>query len=140
MQPLVSIVTPSYNQGKYLEKTILSVLNQDYPNIEYFVMDGNSSDNSVEIIKKYSSRIAYWQSVKDQGQTDAINQGFFKAKGQIFAWLNSDDTYEPYAVSQAVDYLLNHPDAGMVYGDCNFIDANDKIIGKFNAKQTDYDK
>ena len=140
MQPLVSIVTPSFNQGKYLERTILSVLNQDYPKIEYFVMDGDSTDNSVEIIQKYSSRIAYWQSVKDQGQTDAINQGFAKANGQIYAWLNSDDTYESHAVSQAVDYLLNHPDVGMVYGDCNFIDADDRLIGKFNAKQTDYEK
>jgi glycosyltransferase involved in cell wall biosynthesis len=140
MQPLVSIVTPSYNQGKYLERTILSVLNQDYPNIEYIVIDGNSSDNSLEIIQKYSGKIAYWQSEKDHGQTDAINKGFSKASGQILAWLNSDDTLEPQAVSQAVDYFLQHPDVGMVYGDCNFIDGDDKIIGKFNAQQTDYKK
>jgi len=140
MQPLVSIVTPSYNQGKYLERTILSVLNQDYPNIEYIIMDGNSSDNSVEIIQKYASQLTYWQSKKDGGQTDAINQGFSKANGQIFAWINSDDTYEPHSISQAVDYLLNHPQAGMVYGDCNFIDSDDRIIGKFNAKQTNYRK
>ena len=140
MQPLVSIVTPSFNQGKYLERTILSVLNQDYPNIEYIVIDGNSSDNSLEIIQKYSSRIAYWQSEKDQGQTDAINIGFSKASGQILAWLNSDDTLELQAVSEVVDYLLQNPDVGMVYGDCNFIDAQDKTIGKFNAQQTDYKK
>ncbi len=140
MQPLVSIVTPSFNQGKYLERTINSVLNQDYPNIEYIVIDGKSSDNSLEIIQKYSSRFAYWQSEKDRGQTDAINKGFSKASGQILAWINSDDTLEPQAVSQAVDYLLRHPDVGMVYGDCNFVDANDNIIGKFNAQQTDYYK
>jgi glycosyltransferase involved in cell wall biosynthesis len=140
MEPLVSIVTPSFNQGKFLERTILSVLNQDYPNIEYIIMDGNSTDNSVEIIKNYSSKIAYWQSEKDKGQTDAINQGFTHAHGQILAWINSDDTYEPHAVSQAVNYLLKHPEVGMVYGDCNFINAEDRVIGKFNAKQTDYRK
>lgn len=140
MQPLVSIVTPSFNQGRYLERTILSVLNQDYSNIEYIVIDGNSADNSLEIIHKYSKRIAYWQSEKDQGQTDAINIGFSKATGQILAWLNSDDTLEPQAVSQAVSYLLQHPEVGMVYGDCNLLDANDNVIGKFNAKQTDYKK
>ena len=140
MQPLVSIVTPSFNQGKYLERTILSVLNQDYPNIEYIVMDGNSSDNSLEIIQKYAHRLAFWQSKKDLGQTDAINQGFSKAQGEIFAWINSDDTYEPNAVSEAVDFLLRHSHVGMVYGDANFIDAEDKVIGKFNTKQTNYQK
>lgn len=140
MNPLVSIVTPSYNQGKYLERTILSVLTQDYPNIEYIVMDGGSNDNSLEIIRKYAERISHWKSEKDLGQTDAINQGFAKATGQIFAWINSDDTYEPNAISEAVEYMTTHPEIGMVYGDCNFIDANDRIIGKFNAKQTDYDK
>ncbi len=140
MKPLVSIVTPSYNQGKYLERTILSVLNQDYDNIEYIVMDGGSSDNSLEIIKKYEDRISHWKSEKDFGQTDAINRGFSKATGQIFAWLNSDDTYEQNAVSNAVEYLTNHPETGMVYGDCNFIDANDRVVGKFNSQQTNYDK
>jgi glycosyltransferase involved in cell wall biosynthesis len=140
MEPLVSIVTPSFNQGKFLERTILSVLNQDYPNIEYIIMDGNSTDNSVEIIKNYSSKIAYWQSEKDNGQTDAINQGFTNAHGQILAWINSDDTYEPQAVSQAVNFLLKYPEVGMVYGDCNFIDAEDRVIGQFNAKPTDYRK
>lgn len=140
MKPLVSIVTPSLNQGKFLERTILSVLNQDYPNIEYIVMDGGSTDNSLEIIQKYADRISHWKSEKDFGQTDAINQGFAKATGQILAWLNSDDTYEPNAIIGAVEFLTNHPGIGMVYGDCNFIDANDRIIGKFNARRTDYDK
>ncbi|MBW6473433.1 MAG: glycosyltransferase [Anaerolineaceae bacterium] len=140
MQPLVSIVTPSFNQGKYLERTILSVLNQDYPNIEYIVMDGNSSDNSLDILHKYSHRIAYWQSEKDNGQTDAINQGFQNAHGHIYAWLNSDDTYEPHAISQVVDFFSKHPEVGMIYGDCHFIDAEDRVVGKFNAQQTDYQK
>ncbi|HSM25209.1 MAG TPA: glycosyltransferase family 2 protein [Anaerolineaceae bacterium] len=140
MKPLVSIITPSFNQAIFLERTILSVLNQDYPHIEYIIMDGGSTDGSVEIVKKYEDKISHWQSEKDLGQTDAINKGFSKANGQIFAWLNSDDTYETNAVSQAVEYLIDHPEVGMVYGDCNFIDANDRIIGKFNAKQTNYEK
>jgi glycosyltransferase involved in cell wall biosynthesis len=140
MKPLVSIVTPSFNQAKFLERTILSVLNQDYPNIEYIIMDGGSSDSSVEIIQKYANQLSYWQSEKDLGQTDAINKGFSKAKGQIFAWLNSDDTYEPNAISEAVEFLQKNQEVGMVYGDANFINAEDKIIGNFNAKQTNYEK
>lgn len=140
MKLLVSIVTPSFNQAKFLERTIVSVLNQDYPNIEYIIMDGGSTDGSVDIIKKYAEKLSYWQSEKDLGQTDAINKGFFKAKGQILAWLNSDDTYEPTAISEAVEFLLNNPEVGMVYGDANFINAEDEIIGKFNAKQTNYEK
>jgi len=140
MKPLVSIVTPSFNQAKFLERTILSVLNQDYPNVEYIIMDGGSTDGSVDIIQKYADKLSHWQSEKDLGQTDAINKGFSKAKGQIFAWLNSDDTYEPTAISEAVEFLLNNPDVGLVYGDANFINAEDKIIGKFNAKQTNYRK
>ena len=136
-KPLVSIITPSFNQGKFLEETLLSVLNQDYPNIEYIVIDGGSSDNSLEVIKKYEKRLAYWVSEKDRGQTDAINKGFGQAKGQILAWLNSDDTYSPGAVSRAVAYLLTHPEIGMVYGDLDFIDENGRSIGKFNAAQTD---
>jgi len=136
--PLVTIVTPSFNQVKFLERTIQSVLNQDYPEIEYIIMDGGSTDGSVEIIRKYADRISYWESGNDKGQTDAINKGFFHAKGAIFAWLNSDDTYEPDAIQKAVFYLSNHPDIGLVYGDCNFIDADNRIIGRFNTKQTDY--
>lgn len=140
MKPLVSIITPSYNQANFLERTILSVLNQDYSNIEYIIMDGGSTDGSLEIIKKYSYRLKQWKSEKDLGQTDAINKGFSIAQGEIFAWINSDDTYEYNAVSEAVDYLTDHPEIGMVYGDCNFIDSDDEVIGKFNAKQTDYEK
>jgi len=136
--PLVSIVTPSYNQAEYLEKTINSVLSQNYPNIEYIVVDGGSSDSSLEIIQKYSKSLAWWVSEPDLGQTDAINKGFSHVTGEIMAWLNSDDTYHPNAVSEAVDLLQANPQIGLVYGDTNFIDAKDQVIGKFNAQQTSY--
>lgn len=136
--PLVSIVTPSFNQAQYLEETICSVLEQDYPNIEYLIVDGGSTDSSLEIIHRYQERLSWWISEPDQGQTDAINKGFSHAHGEILAWLNSDDIYLPQAAARAVEFLLNHPNVGMVYGDANLIDEQGKIIGRFPARQTDY--
>ena len=138
--PLVTIVPPSFNQARYLPATIESVLGQDYPNIEYFVVDGGSTDGSREIIEEYADRFAWWVSEKDKGQTSAINKGFARANGEILAWLNSDDTYEPGAVREAVDFLVSNPDVGLVYGDCNFIDENGRKFGLFGAAQTDYEK
>ncbi len=138
--PTISIVTPSYNQARYLERTMLSVLEQDYPQIEYFVMDGGSSDDSRAILERYSSKLAGWVSEKDNGQTDAINKGFSRASGQILAWLNSDDTYNPGAISAAVKFLQQNPQVGLVYGDANFIDEKDRFLGRFPAAQTDYAK
>ncbi len=134
--PLVSIITPSFNQARYLEATIQSVLGQEYPRIEYIIVDGGSSDGSLEVIQKYASRLAWWVSEKDKGQTDAINKGFNRATGEILAWLNSDDTYQAGAVAQAVQYLVKHPETGLVYADCNFIDEENRVIGKFHAAQT----
>jgi glycosyltransferase involved in cell wall biosynthesis len=138
--PLVTIVTPSYNQAAYLEETILSVLKQGYGYIQYIIMDGASSDGSVAIIKKYENRISRWISEKDLGQTDAINKGFALAEGEIICWLNSDDTLLPNAVSEAVQYLFKNPDVGLVYGDTNYIDENSSVIGKFPAAQTSLKK
>ena len=136
--PLVSIVTPSFNQARYIEATIQSVLTQDYPRIEYLIVDGGSSDGTVEIIKKHAGRIGWWVSEQDKGQTDAINKGFAHAGGEILAWLNSDDMYELGAISNAVKYLMDHPEVGMIYGDCNFINEDGRVIGKFGSAQTSY--
>ncbi|MFN2214377.1 MAG: glycosyltransferase family 2 protein [Anaerolineales bacterium] len=136
--PLVSIVTPSFNQASFLEETILSVLNQDHVNLEYIIVDGGSTDGSLDIIQKYADRLAWWVSEPDRGQTDAINKGFAKAKGQIFAWLNSDDTYLEGAVAEAAAYLMSNPDVAAVYGDANLVDEEGAVIGKFPARQTGY--
>lgn len=136
--PRVSIVTPSFNQVSFLEETILSVLRQDYENIEYIVIDGGSNDGSVDVIRRYQDRLATWVSEPDLGQTDAINKGFQRASGEIVAWLNSDDTYLPEAVSEAVAFLVDNPKAGLVYGDANLIDEDGNILGRFPARQTEY--
>src|SRR5512146_173069 len=129
--PKVSIITPSYNQGRFLETTIQSVLAQDYPNLEYIIVDGGSKDESVEIIKKYQQHLTWWVSEKDKGHADALNKGFARATGEILAWLNSDDIYEPGAVSEAVAFLKEHPAVGMVYGDANLINDAGRYIGPF---------
>ena len=136
--PLVSIVTPSYNQVDFLEETIRSVLSQGYPRIEYIIVDGGSMDGSLEIVQRYASQLAWWVSEADQGQTDAINKGFGHASGEVLAWLNSDDTYLPNAVAEAVGFLQANPEAGMVYGDANLVDDAGTVIGRFPARQTDY--
>lgn len=136
MPPLVSIITPSYNQARFLQQTIDSVHTQDYPNIEYIIVDGGSTDGSLEIIQQNADRLAWWVSEPDQGQTDAINKGFAHAHGEIFAWLNSDDTYQPGAITQAVEFILIHLEAALVYGDANLLDEKGNIINRFPARQT----
>ena len=122
--PLVSIITPSFNQAAFLEQTIRSVLEQDYPNIEYWVIDGGSTDNSVEIIKQYAPRLAGWPSEKDKGQADGINKGLAKATGEIIGWLNSDDLYYPGAIAGAVEDFRLHPEASFVFSDVESIDEH----------------
>jgi glycosyltransferase involved in cell wall biosynthesis len=107
--PKISIVTPSFNQGKYLENTICSILCQNYPNLEYIIIDGGSTDNSIEIIKKYERHLAYWVSEPDDGQYHAINKGFALSTGEILAWLNSDDIYCPWALKTVASVLSSFP-------------------------------
>lgn len=125
--PKISIVTPSFNQGQYLEKTILSVLNQNYPNLEYIIIDGGSTDNSIEIIKKYEQQLTYWVSEKDNGQSEAINKGLRRCTGDIVAWLNSDDYYESDTFKQVVSIFEKNPQVGLVYGACRvfYINSNE---------------
>lgn len=133
----LSIVTPSFNQAKYLEETIKSVLAQNIPGMEYIVVDGGSTDGSVEIIKKYADKLTWWVSEKDRGQTDALNKGFARATGDVLAWLNSDDLMYPGAARKAMDYLSTHPEVGLVYGDADYVDGESKVIGSFPTAQTD---
>jgi len=133
----VSIITPSYNQAAFLEQTMLSVLNQSIPDIEYIIIDGGSSDGSVEIIQKYESRLSYWHSRKDRGHWDAVNQGFRKAKGDILHFVNSDDLLLPEAVPMAVSSFQNHPDASVVYGKAKFIDAVGNELQDFPSWEFD---
>ncbi len=132
---LVSIITPSFNQAAYLEQTIQSVLNQDYPHIEYIVADGGSTDGSVEVIKKYADKLAYWVSEKDRGQSDAINKGFAHATGDIVAWLNSDDYYLAGTVSAAVKVFEEHPEVVLVYGNMLAVDEHGKTFNTLTYKQ-----
>ena len=124
----VSIVTPSYNQASFLEQTMRSVLDPALPGCEYFVMDGGSTDSSVEIIRKYEKRLAGWVSEKDRGQADAINKGLRQATGDIVAWLNSDDYYLPGAIERALQVFEQNPQAGLVYGDVVSVDAHSRAF------------
>jgi len=126
--PLVSIVTPCFNQGRYIEKTILSVLEQHYPNIEYILMDGSSGDESLDVIQKYSARLSYWESKPDRGQADAINKGLQRAKGQILGWLNSDDILLPSTVRTIIETFCVRPEVDVIYGRLERIDASGQVV------------
>jgi glycosyltransferase involved in cell wall biosynthesis len=129
-QPKVSIVTPSFQQAAFLEQTICSVLEQDYLNLEYMVIDGGSTDGSAEIIRRYADRMAYWVSERDSGQAEAINKGLLRATGEIVAWVNSDDYYLPGAIQRAVEVLQGQPELGFVYGDVLAVDGEGRPVNR----------
>jgi glycosyltransferase involved in cell wall biosynthesis len=136
--PRISIITPSFNQGKYLEQTILSVLDQGYPNLEYIVIDGGSTDGSVDIIKKYEDRFTYWVSEKDRGHTHAINKGLAASSGEILNWLNSDDILLPGALYNVARAFQEYPEASFIYGDTYQINSNGELL--YQVKVTPFDK
>jgi len=123
----ISIITPSYNQADFIERTIQSVLNQNYPDLEYIVMDGGSTDGTLEILKKYSDRII-WKSEKDKGQSDAINKGLKMATSDIIAYINSDDTYEPETFQRVADFFKHNPNSKWISGKCRIINEKDQEI------------
>ena len=127
--PKISIVTPSFNQAEYLEETIKSVLSQNYPNLEYIIIDGGSTDGSVEIIKKYADRLAYWVSEPDKGHGDALNKGFQHSTGEIMAWLNSDDLYFPWTLNAVSEIFSAHPEV-------EWLTTEKKIVVDKNGNET----
>lgn len=127
--PRISIVTPSYNQGQFIEETIRSVLLQGYPNLEYIIIDGGSTDNSVEIIKKYESWLAYWVSEKDRGQSHAINKGWEKATGEIIAYINSDDIYTLGAFEITSSHFVTESNISALVGKISYINSDSRLIG-----------
>jgi glycosyltransferase involved in cell wall biosynthesis len=126
--PRISIVTPSFNQKPFIEATIRSVLLQGYPNLEYVVMDGGSTDGTVEVIRQYAPWLDYWTSAPDRGQADAINRGLARATGEIVAWLNSDDTYLADTLATVARAFLADPEVYLVFGDCNIVDEESRVL------------
>jgi len=138
-RPLVSIVTPSYNQGIFLKRTIDSVLNQDYPNMEYIVVDGGSEDGSLDILKSYKDAFE-WISEPDRGQTHAINKGFARARGMILGYLNSDDILYPGAISTVVEQFHENPEVDLLYGKADYIDEEDRKTGMYNTDEYSFER
>lgn len=126
--PKISIVTPSFNQAEFLERTIRSVLDQGYPNLEYIIIDGGSTDGSVDVIRRYADRLVYWVSEKDSGQSQAINKGLMRATGDWLAWQNSDDIFYPGTFSQLTGCASRKPGAGLIVGDMSMIDVHDQVM------------
>ena len=128
--PRISVITPSFNQGRLIEQTILSVISQQYPNLEFLILDGGSTDNTVEIISKYEKQITYWHSKKDNGQASAINEGFNRATGSILCWINSDDMYLPGIFNMVATYFTEETSPRIVFGNCIHVnDETGKVRG-----------
>ena len=135
----ITVVTPSYNQGEFIKRTIDSVLSQGIEDLEYIVMDGGSSDETVDILKSYGDKII-WKSEKDKGQTDAVNKGIRESHGEIIGWLNSDDVYYPGAIKKVLDFFEKNPEINIVYGNANHIRKDDSIIGEYSTEDFDYER
>lgn len=135
--PLITVVTPTYNQGRFIEETIRSILLQGYPNLEYIIFDGGSTDETLEIIRKYEPWISFWVSERDKGQSDAINKGFNRAHGDIIAWLNSDDTYLPDGMQNIALAFARDPEMGMIYGGCNIVDEEGRLNTLYPSRDFD---
>ena len=135
----ISVVTPSYNQGRFIERTIRSVLDQNVPSLDYMVVDGASTDETVDVLKKYEARL-HWVSEKDNGQTEAVNKGLKWAGGDIIGWLNSDDIYCPGALSAVINIFEKCPQIDVVYGEADHIDENDNIIENYYTEDWDYER
>lgn len=134
LYPRITVVTPSFNQGEFIEETILSVLGQDYTNLEYIVIDGGSTDGSVDIIKKYADRLTYWVSESDRGQSHAINKGFERATGEIFCWVNSDDILLPGALAMVGKIFLHNPECNWLVGESRIINRDGKPLQLYRVR------
>jgi glycosyltransferase involved in cell wall biosynthesis len=139
MTPRISVITPSYNQGKYIERTIHSVLVQEVEGLEYLVIDGGSTDETVDVLRRHDGRF-YWISERDDGHADAINKGVLRSSGPIVGWLNSDDVYYPGALAAVLEFFDAHPEVDVAYGDANHIDEHDVFIDKYPTEPWNWER